>query len=68
MRRWLRALAWLWLLASACTFDAAPRRECSTDRDCPDEACRDGVCIGFSTPLDEPVDPSATPDAGDASP
>jgi len=62
MSRWLAALA---ISVAACTFDRAPTNTCHTDADCPSGGCRDGLCISFATPLDEPVDPSDPPDAGE---
>jgi hypothetical protein len=64
----------LMTFTAACTYDAAPAKTCRADSDCANGACRDGVCIAFATPLDEPVDPSDPPDAsavddaGDAGP
>lgn len=62
MGLWLGLAA---LLLGACTFDPAPTGSCHRDEDCAAGACRDGACVSFSTPLDEPVDPGHLPDAGD---
>ena len=61
-------VVWTWIAAASCTFDPAPHDACHADADCPEGACRDGVCIDFSTPLDEPFDPTDPPDAGDGAP
>ena len=70
----MRLMSWPWLavgalFVGACTFGSAPDRSCRLTDDCgPEAACRDGVCISFATPLDEPVDPGESSDAGDAAP
>jgi hypothetical protein len=48
--------------------DSAPV-SCLADADCEKGACREGICVYFSTPLVEPYDPSdaAASDAADAS-
>lgn len=65
MRRAL--LVYALTFGSSCSFGAAPANECRTDAECAPGACRDGRCIAFATPLDEPVDPRDPPDAGAAS-